>query len=71
MLLLDDYPQLALIAWNRKERTVSPEEAFGLYEANPQWIDQNTLEEHERALLQKLIQDHGKGVWNGYSRRAP
>jgi hypothetical protein len=65
MISIDDYPQLALIAWNRKVRIVPQEEAFELYETHPQWIDRTTMDERERMLLDRLIVECGKGVWNG------
>lgn len=55
MLSIDDYPQLSLLAWNRKERLLSEAEAFALYEANPQWVDRDTMGERERALLDELL----------------
>jgi len=65
MIPIDDYPQLALLAWNRKVRTISGEEALALYESNPQWVDRVLMDERERVLLDRLIDDFGKGVWNG------
>jgi len=55
MILLDDYPQLALIAWNRKVRVVSEEEALALYEGNPQWVDRAGMTPRERAFLDGLL----------------
>lgn len=65
MIAIDDYPQLALIAWNRKVRVVSEEEAFELYETHPQWIDRASMEERERELLERLVAECAQGVWNG------
>jgi hypothetical protein len=62
---IDDYPQLALIAWNREVRTISEQEAFELYETHPQWIDHATMDAHEKALLDSLVASCGKGVWLG------
>lgn len=65
MILIDDYPQLTLIAWNRKVRVVPEEEALALYEAHPQWVDRATMGEQERALLDGLVARYAKGVWLG------
>ena len=65
MIALDDYPQLALIAWNRKVRTITEEDALALYEANRQWVDRALMDERELALLDRLIREIGKGVFNG------
>ena len=62
---IDDYPQLALIAWNRKVRTLSEVEALALYEANRQWVDQSLMDERARALLDRLVVEHGQGVFLG------
>ena len=41
---LDDFPQLKLIAWNRREEEDLEEaEAFVLYETPWRFIDQDTL----------------------------
>ena len=65
MIAIDDYPQLALIAWNRKVRTVSEEEALELYETHPQWVDRASMDVREQRFLERLIEEHGRGVWNG------
>ena len=46
-------------------RLLSEQEAFELYETNPQWIDRATMDERERALLERLLTTCGQGVWNG------
>lgn len=65
MIAIDDYPQLALISWNRKDRRITDEEALALYEANRQWVDRALMDDREIELLERLIQEIGKGVWNG------
>jgi hypothetical protein len=65
MILIDDYPQLTLLAWNRKVRVIAEEEALALYEAHPQWVDRATMGEHERAFLDGLVARYAKGVWLG------
>lgn len=60
---LADYPQLRLIAWNRRaEDLVSDEEALALYERNWRHIDQGSLQPAERHLIDRLIRTVGKGV---------
>lgn len=64
-LLIGDYPQLRLIAWNRREGDVlTEEEAFALYEANWRHVDQDRLDARERAMIERLTQQYGKGVMN-------
>jgi hypothetical protein len=65
MIPIDDYPQLALLAWNRKVRLIPEEEALALYEAHPQWVERATMGEQERALLDDLVARYAKGVWLG------
>ncbi len=65
MIPIDDYPQLALITWNRKVRVIPEEEALALYEAHPQWVDRATMGERERALLDGLVARYARGVWLG------
>lgn len=65
MIAIDDFPQLALLAWNRKVREITEGDAFALYESNPQWVDRALMDARELALLDRLIQEIGRGVWNG------
>ncbi len=65
MIAIDDYPQLALLAWNRKVRTITDEDALALYESNRQWVDRALMDARELGLLDRLIQEIGKGVFNG------
>lgn len=62
---LADYPQLRLIAWNRHaEAELEEAEAFTLYETRWRHIDQATLSETERALIQRLASAFGRGLLN-------
>lgn len=52
---LADYPQLRLLAWHIPgAEELSPIEAFALYERNQRHIDQQTLEPHEKRLIEAL-----------------
>lgn len=62
---IDDYPQLALIAWNRKVREITEEEALALYEANRQWVDRALMDDRERSFLDRLVTELGRGVFLG------
>jgi len=64
-LRLADYPQLQLIAWNRRgDAPVEEEEAFALYERNWHYIDQASLSADERQLIERLMHTFGNGVMN-------
>lgn len=63
-LQIDDYPQMALLAWNRVVREISGEEAFALYESNWRFVDVDHLEPHEAALIDRLTKQYGHGVLN-------
>ncbi len=63
-LNVDEYPQLALLAWNRVVRQVTGEEAFALYERNWRFVDPNTLTTAEAALIDRLTEQYGHGVLN-------
>lgn len=65
MIALADYPQLHLIAWNRRgEDLIEEQEALALYEANWRFVAPEQMEEPERQLLLRLIQQYGHGVLN-------
>ena len=64
-IALANYPQLRLIAWNRRDDYMIDErEAFALYEANWRFIEPDSLDERERELLRYLVQTVGGGVLN-------
>lgn len=61
---IDDYPELALLAWNRVVRNIAGDEAFALYEANWRFVDEKNLVPGERALIDRLTRQYGHGVLN-------
>ncbi|MBV6747217.1 hypothetical protein [Xanthomonas vasicola] len=62
-LRLADYPQLKLIAWNRRDNDlVEEEEALALYERNWRYVDEAHLLSKERQLIDQLVQKYGHGV---------
>lgn len=63
-LRIDDFPQLALLAWNRALREITGEEAFALYERNWRFVDAEHLTTTEAALIERLTTQYGHGVLN-------
>lgn len=64
-LKIGQYPQLALIAWSRRpDDEITAEEAFGFYESNWRFVDQEGLGQEERDLIQALIKIYGNGLMN-------
>jgi hypothetical protein len=62
---LADYPQLQLIAWNRRSQVeIDGQEAFALYEANWRFVDPQTLVPQERDLIRELMSAFGLGLLN-------
>lgn len=58
-----DYPQLRLIAWNRRnDATLDDTEALALYERNWRHVEANALEPKERKLIDRLVKTVGNGV---------
>jgi transcriptional regulator with XRE-family HTH domain len=56
------YPELRRLAWHaRGLTTLTPEEAFNIYERNGRHLDLQGMSEGERLLLQALIHQFGKG----------
>jgi len=63
MVRLTDFPQLRLLAWNRSSDDVLDDrEALALYEANWRFVDQARLSKEERALIDRLVTNVGRGV---------
>ena len=64
-LRLDDYPQLRLLAWHRRDaEDIDEQEAFALYEARWRFVDEEALTDKERELIRLLAQRWGAGVLN-------
>jgi hypothetical protein len=57
-----DFPQLRDLAWNRADEFITAREAFQLYERNWRFVEPERLEPHERALLDRLKDQFGRGV---------
>lgn len=58
-----DFPELANLVWNRDpSRPIDGETALALYERNWRFVDAGALTERERALIDRLVAEHGKGV---------
>lgn len=63
MIVIGDFPQLRLIAWNRNSHdAITGEEAFDLYERNWRFVDTTAITPHERAVIDRLTRDYGKGI---------
>lgn len=61
-----EFPELALLAWNRDlARPIAPEEAFALYERNWRFVDRTRLQPHERMLIESLTARFGQGHFLG------
>jgi hypothetical protein len=61
---LADYPQLKDLAWNRVDEFIPASDAFKLYERNWRLLDPSTLEDRERALIERLKTELGNGEIN-------
>ena len=65
LLRIGDFPQLKLIAWNRREDDfIEEQDALALYERNWRFVDQDALTPLERQLIDRLVRQHGNGVLN-------
>jgi hypothetical protein len=62
-LHLAEYPQLRLIAWNRKDDDlIEEDEALALYERNWRYVDHAHITEKEQQLIDRLVAQYGNGV---------
>jgi hypothetical protein len=59
-----EYPELALLCWNRADRFLPAREAFALYERNWRFVDPARMSARERSLVDRLARRYGKGVLN-------
>jgi len=59
---IDAFEQLRWITWYMSGETVSPKEALEIYERNWRHVEQDLLQPHERALIDRLVRTVGKGI---------
>lgn len=58
------YPQLHNLCWNRPDDAIlDGPEALGIYERNWRFVEQDKLDDKERALLKQLVARFGNGVF--------
>jgi len=65
MIHIADYPQLKRAAWFiDSSAEFTDQEALAFYERNWKYIEQDKLQPHEKALLERLVKEVGNGVLN-------
>lgn len=62
---IEAWPALKDLAWNRADRYIAAPEALALYERNWRFVDPALLEARERALIERLKDRYGAGVFDG------
>ena len=57
---IKDYPQLKALAWQLNEEDyLTDAEVMSLYERNKRFLDLDYIDDHERDLMQRLIDHNG------------
>jgi hypothetical protein len=70
--LIRDFPQLALIAWNRRpDDVITGEDAFALYEANWRFIEEDRLQPCERDMIARLTSGFPTCSGMDHEQKAP
>ena len=64
LLLVDDYPGLKLLCWNRRLPYITRRDAFALYERNWRFVDLAGATDRERMLIDDLAREFGNGLIN-------
>lgn len=64
LLLVEEYPALKLLCWNRRTPYVTRRDALALYERNWRFVDLTTTPDTERQLIDDLAQEFGSGLIN-------
>ena len=59
-----DYPNLKLLCWNVEAPCITRRNAFALYERCWRLVDLASAPEHERALIDNLAREFGRGLIN-------
>ena len=61
---VEDYPNLALLCWNREVEYMGREDAFRLYERNWRLVDESELSPTEENFIDSLKKEFGHGLIN-------
>jgi hypothetical protein len=65
MIAVADYPQLRDAAWFiADDAKFTDQEALAFYERNWKYIEEDKLQPHEQALINRLINEVGHGILN-------
>ena len=64
MVRVDEYPNLELLCWNLNAPCVTRRDAFSLYERNWRLVDHAAAPTHERAFIDDLAREFGRGLIN-------
>lgn len=60
---IEEYPQLERLTWNRPAaKSLTERDALALYERHWDAVDADQMTEHERTLLQRLVDKYGGGI---------
>ena len=63
-VVVANYPQLSILAWNLHQQQLPEDEVFALYERNWRFMEVDRLSHEESQLLDYLIKKYGNGVLN-------
>jgi hypothetical protein len=65
MVDIRHYPQLRMITWHLPDTIfIEEQDAFAIYERNWRFIDEPSLTETEKQLIQHLTDEYGQGLLN-------
>jgi transcriptional regulator with XRE-family HTH domain len=57
---IKDYPQLKALSWQlNKDGYLTDAEAMSIYERNKRFLDLDRIDDHEKALIQRLVKNNG------------
>ena len=58
-------PALQAALWDRHDTVMTPEDLLHLYEDRWRYINPAEMDDHEKALFDRLVAEIGKGVFLG------
>ncbi|KXV06764.1 hypothetical protein AD930_06600 [Acetobacter malorum] len=61
-IVVEHYPQLKFLCWNRTDKQISRLDAFSLYDRNWRHVDASALDDLEKRLIRELYNEHGGGI---------
>jgi hypothetical protein len=63
MIEISKYPQLKSITWDLKDSSITPKDAFSIYERRWSYVNEGEIQPNEQQIIKLLTKSIGKGFF--------